>query len=737
VSINYLDFDLLIERHEDRYRARVVNSPAGQATVDFAHPFSPLELENFVLTIRNAIGEPAVRRIDSPQTARVKAFGGKLFEAVFADEVAEALRSSLDEAGRRDSGLRLRLHLTDVPELADLPWEYLYQRRLNRFLARSPETPLIRYLDIPERIRPLEVTPPLKVLVVISNPSDYRRLDVEREWSKVETALGSLQKRHLVELDLVAPATLRGFRRKLHTSDCHILHFIGHGGFDEQAQDGVLVFEDDGGRGRWVSGQYLGELLRGPRRPTRLAILNACEGARGGAMDPYAGAAQSMVQQGIPAVIAMQFAISDDAAITFTSDFYEALADGYPVDASLAEARRAVFEAEFELEWATPVLYMRSPDGVIFDVKQVPPEVEEREPRDLTEQEAGEAAEQARAEQEAKDRAEQQAREAAERDRVERETREAAERRTGERAVRVRVVAAMAERADELLRGREFDRALAKCDEVLARIDASPELSPTYAKVQRVTADAFQHLGRLEEALARYDEVLAMWGDTSTPALRVHVAAASIGRGVTLDRMDRRDDAIAAFDDVVGRFADSSDPAVLADVERARELAGQARKRTDRRRLLLWALIVGTAALLAVGGILLVRAIRPGGEASQTKWTVDVPGTDEWTATPADCTVGKVLDISATGTVFHSPTMSTGPDGDPNPDLQQFSVIPNANHAGLIGSINRASPYFFVGGRRLLRCPTDGTLFLGVNDTGVANNHGKFLATITERTSSG
>lgn len=66
----------------------------------------------------------------------------------------------------------------------------------------------------------------------------------------------------------------------------------------------------------------------------------------------------------------MQFEISDEAAITLTGEFYEALSDGYPVDAALAEARRAIFEEENELEWATPVLYMRSPDGVIFDVRE-------------------------------------------------------------------------------------------------------------------------------------------------------------------------------------------------------------------------------------------------------------------------------------------------------------------------------------------------------------------------------
>jgi outer membrane protein assembly factor BamD (BamD/ComL family) len=108
----------------------------------------------------------------------------------------------------------------------------------------------------------------------------------------------------------------------------------------------------------------------------RLAILNACEGGRASRNDPFAGTAQSLVQQGLPAVIAMQFEISDQAAITFTREFYAALADGYPVDAALTEARLAIFAAnDSGLEWGTPVLYMRAPDGRIFDLTATPPKL--------------------------------------------------------------------------------------------------------------------------------------------------------------------------------------------------------------------------------------------------------------------------------------------------------------------------------------------------------------------------
>ena len=104
----------------------------------------------------------------------------------------------------------------------------------------------------------------------------------------------------------------------------------------------------------------------------RLAVLNSCDTALGGGMDLFASTASILVRQGeIPAVLAMQFAISDPAAIEFSRTFYEAIAEGLPVDAAVAEARKAVRLAIPDtLEWATPVLHQRSPDGVLFDLQR-------------------------------------------------------------------------------------------------------------------------------------------------------------------------------------------------------------------------------------------------------------------------------------------------------------------------------------------------------------------------------
>jgi formylglycine-generating enzyme required for sulfatase activity len=365
-ELSYLDFDLSIEGEGGKYLARVLDSPAGQAAHSFDQPFSDVQLENFFLKI----GRPrqGVRRIDSPQMEAAKQIGTRLFHSVFREELYTCFWRSLDEARRKKKGLRIRLRVY-AHELITYPWEYLYDPHRDNFLSLSVYTPIVHYLDLPYHTGDLEVKLPLRVLVMISSPSDYPELKVEHEWERLKAALDELERRNLLVLQRLEHASLGALQKHLRQDDVHIFHFIGHGRFDERADDGLLLFEDEHHRGHELSGNYLGTILHN-HRPLRLVILNACEGARTSAEDPYSGAAQCLVRQGIPAVIAMQFEITDKAAISFSSEFYSALADGYPVDAALVEARTSIFAQGNDIEWGTPVYFTRAPDGRVFAVEQ-------------------------------------------------------------------------------------------------------------------------------------------------------------------------------------------------------------------------------------------------------------------------------------------------------------------------------------------------------------------------------
>lgn len=369
----YLDFELCINKEGQQYRATVVRSPAGEASYTFSAPFSDLELENFVL--RLGATHRGTRRISSPEMQTARQFGSKLFEAVFRGDVRANFVSSQHEAQGQGLGLRLKLRL-DAPELINYPWEYLYDGSLGRFLSLFEDTPIVRYIDMRARTVPLSVKPPLSILLMISNPKDHRRLDVDRERANVQAALGSLADAGTLTMTWLEEATLPALATSLLRGRFHIFHYIGHAGFDEHSQDGFLVLEDQEGLGVLTSAERLAVLL-GNHPTLRLVLLNACEGARTSCDDPFAGAATSLVRTGeVPAVVAMQFPITDEAAITFARGFYSALSAGRPVDAAVTQARLAIFAEGNDVEWGKPVLYMRAPDGHIFDLEPIAPEEE-------------------------------------------------------------------------------------------------------------------------------------------------------------------------------------------------------------------------------------------------------------------------------------------------------------------------------------------------------------------------
>src|SRR5688500_1415704 len=96
---------------------------------------------------------------------------------------------------------------------------------------------------------------------------------------------------------------------------------------------GVIVFADENGESRRVASTDLGRLL-GDHEPLRLAVLNSCDSARGDEADVFSSTAATLVRRGTPAVVAMQYEITDEAAIEFSRSFYNAIASGTPVDAA-------------------------------------------------------------------------------------------------------------------------------------------------------------------------------------------------------------------------------------------------------------------------------------------------------------------------------------------------------------------------------------------------------------------
>jgi Tol biopolymer transport system component len=360
----YAEFRIRIEPDATPGSYRVeATGLGGDARGAFESPFSDDALENFVLKVGRT--RRGVRKLASPEWESAKTFGGRLFSSVMQGRVLELYREALSGAQAAKKPLRVTLALSQAPELAEIPWEYLYDPP--NFLSISASTPVVRYLDVSKPVRPVHVELPIRILAVVSAPSDAEELKAGEERSKLETALQPLIEANAVAIDWLEGATLLALAKKLRPDTYHILHFIGHGGFDDANQEGALLFEDETGHGSIVSGEQLATVLN-DKTSLQLVFLNSCEGARTSRKDPFAGVAASLIEREIPAVIAMQFEITDRAAILFAGDFYAALAEGRPVDVAVTQARLTIFADQNDVEWGTPVLFMRVADGQLFDI---------------------------------------------------------------------------------------------------------------------------------------------------------------------------------------------------------------------------------------------------------------------------------------------------------------------------------------------------------------------------------
>jgi WD40 repeat protein len=372
--MDYLDFEIEIGIGTGRiYPVTVLRSAAGEARENMIFPFDELALENQLLVLQNALLRSGGKyRTLLPEEVTVQKFGQVLFNALFNGEIGKRYAVSQLSASSQGHGLRLKLRILS-PELAALPWEFLYDANGSEYMCLSSATPIVRYLELAQPPRPLPVTPPLSILGIISSPKDLPELDIEREKQRLEKAIKGLRANGLVELTWMSGRTWYDLQRVMRKGPWHILHFIGHGGFDTRTEEGLIALENEEGKAHLLSATQLGRLLA-DHRSLRLLVLNSCEGARGSKHNIFSSTATILVRCGIPAVLAMQYAITDRAAIELARSFYEALADGLPVDTAVNEARKAIsLGITNTLEWGTPVLYMRSSNGILFEMKQPSP----------------------------------------------------------------------------------------------------------------------------------------------------------------------------------------------------------------------------------------------------------------------------------------------------------------------------------------------------------------------------
>jgi hypothetical protein len=309
-----------------------------------------------------------------PTETEMMKFGEDLFETLLQGSV----RRLYDEARSRQRR-RLDFVLTSmIPWISEKPWEFAYDAGRECFLA-TEEIHFVRNVLTGVPADPV-VRPdgPLRILVASAQPVGFGRLSIDQELEVIRRGFQGLITDGLAAIEVLPRATPQMIHEHLLHGRFQIVHFIGHGVYNEERNEGCLVFVNDRG-GEYLLGQRAVREIFG-KRGLSLVFLNSCESGRGGRSDFNKGVAQSLVAHGLPALVANQYSVLDSSASSFAEHFYACLAQGLSVGESAREARVAVnYSLDGEaIDWAVPVLYARDPGMTLCS----PPAV--RKPRTVT-----------------------------------------------------------------------------------------------------------------------------------------------------------------------------------------------------------------------------------------------------------------------------------------------------------------------------------------------------------------
>lgn len=284
-------------------------------------------------------------------------------QGLLGGEIGALLARLREAAG---GPLLVRLVLSDA-ELQAIPWEALCPlHEALGFWASSPDILPARGVTSVDPWVPTWEPGAVRVLAIAPNGGDA--LATLKDALAERIATGEVEWLAPIE----GPATrVPGLFDRLRREPVpHVVHFLGHGGIDNGVP--ALRLADDDGDETWLQVELLAQQLRaGFRGVLRLVVLEACEGARPSA---FASAAEILARAGADAVVAHLWPVKTDVARTFSAQLYRALAGsdrrGGDIAVAMNEARRAILAAfAASAEALSPVLYLRGPDGVIFDFK--------------------------------------------------------------------------------------------------------------------------------------------------------------------------------------------------------------------------------------------------------------------------------------------------------------------------------------------------------------------------------
>jgi tetratricopeptide (TPR) repeat protein/CHAT domain-containing protein len=292
---------------------------------------------------------------------RLREFGRKLYQQILTPEVE---RIWLEQKQSNEFLVLCIRIAADANELEAIAWETLFDGE--EFITAGTKTTISRLpLDVQPQAALPAVTLPLKMLALVSSPLDLpdnSRLQMEREQEILLEAINDPAGQGRLRADFEDEAKLEILEGSLETS-YQIFHFTGHGIPLENG--GGLLLEDAQGKSRPTSVTEVLQSLQRGENSLRLVVLSGCQTSRTINMAGLRDMARGLLRRKIPAVIAMQFSISDAGGLKFAEAFYTRIATGRTLELAVHAARRAMLLSDdyyLQADALAPVLLTSNGD---------------------------------------------------------------------------------------------------------------------------------------------------------------------------------------------------------------------------------------------------------------------------------------------------------------------------------------------------------------------------------------
>jgi CHAT domain len=280
---------------------------------------------------------------------RAENLGYRMWQQLPASLQAELSASGAGEARRvcivsRASGID------------DVPWEWLNPGPNAAPVAADNRFRFFRLVPCLYASPPLTTSPPVRVLIVTTNPRDERLVNPNEE---VEILSGGLQSEDTYEVRHLMGPTFEALLDALRWAP-HIMHYVGHGGI--AGQNGALILHDHRDNTRWVTAPELSKIMPSS---VRLLCLSTCVTAPNFQISGLLQTAHSPPDRSLPTTLVNQYALEPHAAETFWQKFYPQLAtSGGDVVEAFHRSRMALFALGGQTwSWASFSLVVRDGTG--------------------------------------------------------------------------------------------------------------------------------------------------------------------------------------------------------------------------------------------------------------------------------------------------------------------------------------------------------------------------------------